>query len=319
MRRASGPGGWTTLRLRHAGDVVLRVGLLPRAGARRGVTVRLSRSRRSRVRRGSIRCRRCSPAPKPSRRGSCLTARSTSSGRCCSSRPRTTPTASCAARSTTRPGRPSPSRTRATSSSSSRGSRARSSSRASRRGRRAASRHRLRELDVHQRADLDHARRARVPVPRPQPVLLLRAQHVHGGDGHRARRLRARSRPRRRASCPEWGFIDTVADFTGVLARPVHGQRALQPVRGGAVDARGLRADDRLAARPPVRRGREGRVVAVPVPDHLRHRRDGQPLPRRRRARRAHGGAWPPTARRLAGPGAARRLGFGVAGRASAA
>ena len=33
---------------------------------------------------------------------------------------------------------------------------------------------------------------------------------------------------------PEWGFVDSVADFTGVAARQRDGQRALQPVRRGA-------------------------------------------------------------------------------------
>ena len=36
---------------------------------------------------------------------------------------------------------------------------------------------------------------------------------------------------------PEWGFTDAVADFTGV-SHDRHGQRAVQPVRGGALDAR---------------------------------------------------------------------------------
>ena len=42
---------------------------------------------------------------------------------------------------------------------------------------------------------------------------------------------------------PELGFIDSVADFTGVSSDSR--QRALQPVRRGAVDARRLRADAR--------------------------------------------------------------------------
>ena len=43
---------------------------------------------------------------------------------------------------------------------------------------------------------------------------------------------------------PELGFTDSVAEFTRVS--DIVGQRAVQPVRGGAVDARLLRADDRL-------------------------------------------------------------------------
>ena len=44
---------------------------------------------------------------------------------------------------------------------------------------------------------------------------------------------------------PEWGFHDSVADFTGVDAHDL--RRALQPVRRGAVDARRVRADARGA------------------------------------------------------------------------
>ena len=48
---------------------------------------------------------------------------------------------------------------------------------------------------------------------------------------------------------PEWGFIDSVAEFTGVH-HDSYRQRAVQPLRGRALDARRLRADDRLPARP---------------------------------------------------------------------
>ncbi len=51
---------------------------------------------------------------------------------------------------------------------------------------------------------------------------------------------------------PEWGFIDSVSDFTGLpgLARQRIHDRAVQPLCRGALDARRVRADDRLAARP---------------------------------------------------------------------
>ena len=45
---------------------------------------------------------------------------------------------------------------------------------------------------------------------------------------------------------PELGFEDSVAEFTGVTSDAI-GERALQPVRGRAVDARRLRADARGA------------------------------------------------------------------------
>ena len=63
---------------------------------------------------------------------------------------------------------------------------------------------------------------------------------------------------------PEWGFIDSVANVTGVHvnARERRAERAGQPLRGRALDARLLRADDRLAARAPgAASGREGAVV----------------------------------------------------------
>ena len=90
---------------------------------------------------------------------------------------------------------------------------------------------------------------------------------------------------------PEWGFIDTVSDFTGVHVSHTSAvdERAVQPLRGGALDARRVRADDRLAARAPGAPARRARAVAaVPVPDGLRDRRHRQPLHPRRAARRAH-------------------------------
>ena len=60
-------------------------------------------------------------------------------------------------------------------------------------------------------------------------------------------------------------------------------ERAGQPLRRGALDARGVRADDRLAARAPGALARRARAVAaVPVPDGLRDRGHRQPLHLRR-------------------------------------
>ena len=55
---------------------------------------------------------------------------------------------------------------------------------------------------------------------------------------------------------PEWGFIDSVSNFTGDAHRDSsrrrrHNYRAHQHLRRRALDARGVRADDRLAARAP--------------------------------------------------------------------
>ncbi len=52
---------------------------------------------------------------------------------------------------------------------------------------------------------------------------------------------------------PEWGFIDTVSNVTrdAHLARERLVDVAVQPIRGGALDARRVRADDRLAAGAP--------------------------------------------------------------------
>ena len=71
-------------------------------------------------------------------------------------------------------------------------------------------------LALHQRADDGDARRARLPLPAPQRELLLRAQHVHGRDGDRARRLHRVFPTAPPRFLPEWGFVDSVAEFTGV-------------------------------------------------------------------------------------------------------
>jgi hypothetical protein len=48
---------------------------------------------------------------------------------------------------------------------------------------------------------------------------------------------------------PEWGFFDSVSAFAGVEPTPAPSTR-LQPVRGDPLDARRLRAHDRLVAGP---------------------------------------------------------------------
>ena len=65
---------------------------------------------------------------------------------------------------------------------------------------------------------------------------------------------------------PEWGFFDAVSDFTGVAAGQRDDQRAVQPLRGGALDARRLRAHDQRAARAAREVARaEGLLVPVPA------------------------------------------------------
>ena len=88
---------------------------------------------------------------------------------------------------------------------------------------------------------------------------------------------------------PELGFADPVAEFTGRRSRV---ERALQPVRGGALDARRVRADARGpdgADRAP-RAGSAALWCAYPGAGHLRRHRDRQPLVVRRLPRRGHGG-----------------------------
>ena len=129
--------------------------------------------------------------------------------------------------------------------------------------------------------------------------------------GDRARRLRVfpTAPPR---FFPEWGFVDTVSDFTGVQPRQRHRQRALQPLRRRPVDARrfALMIGVPLArlVKHRVDAGRSGRV---PAAGDVRDRRDRQPLPARRRPRRADRGASPP--RRDVARAAAARVGFAPA------
>ena len=99
---------------------------------------------------------------------------------------------------------------------------------------------------------------------------------------------------------PELGFSDSVADLTGVDAKTL--ERALQPVRRGAVDARLLRADDRaLDGLERAARLGSRAVARVPVRGRLRRRRDRQPLVVRRLLRSGDGGGLG-----ARGPGAAR-------------
>ena len=151
----------------------------------------------------------------------------------------------------------------------------------------------LLELAVRQRADHGHCGGARLPVPAPQPQLLLRAQHVRDRDVHRADRLRRvpdgasavharmglhrlRLRRHRRAS------------RNSSRGRRLD-HRAHQPLRRRPLDARLLRPDDRLAARPPgTPADRQGRVVPLSVPDGVRDHRHRQPLHLRRDPRSAH-------------------------------
>ena len=65
---------------------------------------------------------------------------------------------------------------------------------------------------------------------------------------------------------PEWGFQDSVAQFTGADRGGLVGERALQPVRRGAVDARRLRADARHPDGAMVRRALgQGALARVPA------------------------------------------------------
>ena len=124
------------------------------------------------------------------------------------------------------------------------------------------------------------ARRARLPLPAPQQQLLLRAQHVHGLDGRSRSPATRSSRPRRRASSPSGASSTRVADFTGVAARQRDRQRAVQPLRGGPLDARRLRADDRACRSRGSSSTASTKVVlvALPAARDVRDRRDRQPL-----------------------------------------
>ena len=106
-----------------------------------------------------------------------------------------------------------------------------------------------RVVDVHQLADLGHPRRAGVAVPVPQPSFYFVRNMflVAFGVALIGYTVFPTAPPR---FLPEWGFFDSVSDFTGVAAGQRDGQRAVQPVRRGALDARRLRAHDRHSAVP---------------------------------------------------------------------
>src|SRR4051794_13441392 len=147
---------------------------------------------------------------------------------------------------------------------------------------------RLLLVDVHQLALRDHCEHADLPVPVAERILLLRPQHVHGVDGDRPHRLR-RLPGRAAALLPRVGL----PGLGRRLHRRAAGQRRLerpvQPIRRGAVDARGVRADDRVVHGPPrASPGRQGPLVALPVPGHVRRGGHREPLLPRRRPRSAH-------------------------------
>ena len=251
----AGPGGWTRLRVRAPRAGRARGLVRPRAGARdaprctlsgRSAATQADRrfllgvvSRPSGQPERSLRCvYRCSwPAPVPSRRGSCPTVSSTWCGRCCSSLPRTTPTGWCAGWIDDPQGADGGLRQRAPPHP------LRADAGLLRRAQRAgvgvdqAGDHRLRQLDVPQLPDLGDPRRAGLPLPLPQPELLLRAQHVHGRHGHRARRLHVLP-DRAAALLPRVGLPGLRLGLHRRQPRQRRGQRALQPLRRGAVDAR---------------------------------------------------------------------------------
>ena len=138
------------------------------------------------------------------------------------------------------------------------------------------------QLDLRQRADHGDARRAHLPLPVPQPQLLLRAQHVHGRDGRSrssATSLFPTAPPR---FFPEWGFTDTVADFTGVDADERDGR-----TRSSTRTPRCRRCTCAFAlmigcAAGEAREARAGAQVSGPLYPLLVtfvDRRDRQPLP----------------------------------------
>ena len=108
---------------------------------------------------------------------------------------------------------------------------------------------------------------------------------------------------------PEWGFVDSVAEFTGVSHDSTAVNALFNPYAAVPVDARRLRPDDRHPARPSVQAScNQDRLGAVPLARDLRDRGHRQPLHRRRRpgrSRRRRCGL----GRRLARPGPPRRVG----------
>ena len=90
--------------------------------------------------------------------------------------------------------------------------------------------------------------RALVYLTVPQPLVLLRAQHVHDRDGARAHRLR-RVPDGATAVHARVGLhrLRLGRNRCGPLAHQRFPERAVQPLRGRALDARRVRADGRLA------------------------------------------------------------------------
>ena len=105
---------------------------------------------------------------------------------------------------------------------------------------------RLRQLDVRQRADHDLASAALIFLYLfHNEQLLLRAEHVHGRHGasrSSATPLFPTAPPR---FFPEWGFLDTVSDFTGVEPRRVTVNALFNPYAAVPSMHVLLRADDR--------------------------------------------------------------------------
>ncbi|CAA9483143.1 MAG: FIG00761799: membrane protein, partial [uncultured Solirubrobacteraceae bacterium] len=146
---------------------------------------------------------------------------------------------------------------------------------------------RRRVVAVPQRPDEHHARRPLLHLHVAQPELLLRAQHDARVDGDRARRLH-RLPDRAAALLPRVGLLRQRAGLRRRVGRQL-GQRAVQPLRGGALDARRVRADDRVVAGQARHQpGSEGPLVGISRARDVRHRGHGQPLPHGRRPRRPH-------------------------------
>ena len=88
-------------------------------------------------------------------------------------------------------------------------------------------------------------RRARVHLPVPQRRASTSCATCSWSPWASRWSATSSTRPRRRASSPSGASSTRSPTFTGV-EHDGQGQRAVQPLRGRAVDARLLRADDRL-------------------------------------------------------------------------
>ena len=114
---------------------------------------------------------------------------------------------------------------------------------------------------------------------------------------------------------PEWGFLDSVSDFTGVSHDTVVANALFNPYAAVPSMHVVLRADDRRHAGAAVQAPRDAhRLGPVPAARDLRDRRHRQPLPRRRRcsapsppaSRPGPPAGWPARAR-PPGPSAPRK------------